>query len=76
MNPISRNLFSNDVMSVVRRADRLDSGQRDALVEIDVLDGVDKLRSLVHWTLKGLSTDNEALSAGSLVDHSSSHCLF
>ena len=76
MNPISQRTFSHDAINVVPRAEFLDLGQRDALVEIDVLDGVDKIRSLIHWALKGLSTNNEPLSPGSLIDHSGPDRLF
>ena len=47
----------------------LESGNRNVVAEIDVLDIVEELNAFFHRTLKGFATGNEAGAAGAFVDH-------
>ena len=47
----------------------LESGNRNVVAEIDVLDIVEELNALFHGTLKGFATGNEASAASAFVDH-------
>ena len=49
------------------------SGERDGLVEVDVLDGVQQLDALGHRALERLAAGDEALPAGALVDDGGLH---
>lgn len=51
------------------------SGDRDRLVEVDVLYGVEKLNAFFHRTLECLATGDEAATTGTLVDHRGADCL-
>ncbi len=43
-------------------------GDRDFLREVDVLNRVQELRAFFDWTLEGLTTRDESLATGALVD--------
>src|SRR5262249_19033406 len=52
------------------------SGDRHFRAEVDVLNSVEQLDTLIHGPLEGLASGDEAGAAGALVDNGGGHRFF
>ena len=51
------------------------SGNVHAVIEIDILDGLEQFRPFVHRTLEGFAAGDKTHAAGAFVDHRGAHRL-